>query len=128
MKIEMGSMSEEEEIQMIGRFIEDQPLEHLGAVVSLQEISSVRADCRRVYVHDDLRRYVAQLVQRTRNRISGSMAQGVSPRGTLSLIRAAQGYALVQRDHFRQGEEGAGEHCSVRCRGSDGRLETLMRR
>ena len=100
MKIEMGSMSEEEEIQMIGRFIEDQPLEHLEAVVSLQEISTVRADCRRVYVHDDLRRYVAQLVQRTRNRISGAMAQGVSPRGTLSLIRAAQGYALVQgRDY-----------------------------
>ena len=100
MKIEMGSMSEEEEIQMIGRFIEDQPLEHLEAVVSLQEISSVRADCRRVYVHDDLRRYVAQLVQRTRSRISGSMTQGVSPRGTLSLIRAAQGYALVQgRDY-----------------------------
>ena len=100
MKIGMGSMTEEEEIAMIGRFIEDQPLEHLESVAQMQEIRTVREDCRRVFVHDDLRRYVAQLVHRTRTGTSGSMPQGVSPRGTLALVRAAQGYALVQgRDY-----------------------------
>lgn len=100
MKISMGDMTEEEEMRMIARFIEDEPLKRLEAVVSVQEICSVREDCRHVWVHDDLRRYVAQLVQRTRSRSSSSMAQGVSPRGTLALIRASQGYALVQgRDY-----------------------------
>ena len=47
--------------------------------------------CREVYVHEDLRGYLVALVQATRKNRTG-----VSPRGTLALLRASQGYALVQ--------------------------------
>ena len=100
MKIRMGAMSQEEEIRMIARFIEDQPLEHLETVVSADEILQVREDCRRVYVHDDLRSYIVSLVQRTRSGAGVLGAQGVSPRGTLALVRAAQGYALLNGREF----------------------------
>lgn len=43
-----------------------------------------------MYVHDDLRDYIVALVQATRQNKAG-----VSPRGTLALLRASQGYALV---------------------------------
>ncbi len=95
MKIRMGALTEEEELSMIGRFIEDQPLEHLEPAASAQEILAVREDCSRVYVHADLRRYITQLVQRTRGGSSTDSSQGVSPRGTLALVRASQGYALL---------------------------------
>ncbi len=137
MQISMGIMTQEEELNMIERFIEAQPLEELQAVCSRDEILAVREACRRIYVHQDLRRYVTNLVRRTRDLThtadaveaagiaSGNiserdktlgyssakpdtqlpgpiprMEEGVSPRGTLALIRASQGYAMLQGRDF----------------------------
>lgn len=95
MKIHMGSLSEAQERQMIDRFIDAQPLARIDAVCSAEEIRELQETCRHVYVHDDLRGYIVSLVQATRKNKTG-----VSPRGTLALLRASQGYALVQgRDY-----------------------------
>ena len=91
MKIPMGGLSETEERQMLDRFINAEPLAELGAVCNAEEIRRLQAACREVYVHEDLRNYVVALVQATRKNRTG-----VSPRGTLALLRASQGYALVQ--------------------------------
>lgn len=91
MKIPMGALSASEERQMLDRFINAEPLAELDAVCSAEEIRKLQAACREVYVHEDLREYLVKLVQATRKNRSG-----VSPRGTLALLRAAQGYALVQ--------------------------------
>ena len=72
-------MGQEEEIRMIDRFIEDQPLEHLEAVVSAEEIRQMRSDCRQVYIHEDLRRYIVSLVQRTRNGKAPWHCRGSAP-------------------------------------------------
>lgn len=95
MKISMGGMSEVEERQMIDRFINAEPLAEIKAVCSAEEIRKLQEICRQVYVHDDLRDYIVALVQATRKNRAG-----VSPRGTLALLHASQGYALVQgRDY-----------------------------
>ncbi len=95
MQISMGKMSVDEEIRMIGRFIEDEPLKELKECCTKQEICEVRKECRKVFMHQDLRKYIAKLVQHTREG-----ADGVSPRGTLALVRASQAYALLQgRDY-----------------------------
>lgn len=95
MKISMGSLSESEERQMLDRFINAEPLVNLDAVCSAQEIRLLQQKCREVYVHEDLRGYLVALVQATRKNRTG-----VSPRGTLALLRASQGYALVQGRDF----------------------------
>lgn len=95
MKISMGSLDEAQERQMIDRFINAEPLAGIDAVCSAEDIRTLQETCRRVYVHDDLRDYIVALVQATRKNKTG-----VSPRGTLALLRASQGYALVQgRDY-----------------------------
>lgn len=95
MKIHMGSLDEAEERQMIDRFINAEPLAGIDAVCSAEEIRKLQETCRQVHVHDDLRDYIVALVQATRKNRTG-----VSPRGTLALLRASQGYALVQgRDY-----------------------------
>lgn len=101
MKISMGSMSADEERELIDRFITAQPLSEIGAVCTAEEIRQLQKECREVFVHDDLRSYIVSLVQATRKRQSAASAwQGVSPRGTLAFLRAAQGYALVEgRDY-----------------------------
>ena len=105
MRISMGSLSAEEERQMIDRYINASPLETIDPVCSLEEIAALQTACRNVYVHTDLRNYIISLVQGTRKYGSSSgtgrsIAEGVSPRGTLALLRTAQGYAMVQDRDF----------------------------
>lgn len=91
MKVTMGMLSPIEERQMVDRFICDEPLEELEAVCSIEEIRKLQEECRFVHVSEELRNYIVTFVQATRKR-----NEGVSPRGTLAFLRAAQGYAFVQ--------------------------------
>lgn len=105
MRISMGILSEDEERRMIDRFITDQPLETIDPVCSLDDIISLQKECRNIYVHEDLRNYIVNLVQGTRKYSAASgdtrrITEGVSPRGTLALLRASQGYAMVQGRNF----------------------------
>lgn len=105
MKISMGSLSAEQERQMIDRYITARPLEMIESVCTLEEMAELQEECKNIYVHADLRDYIVNLVQGTRkySTASGenrSITEGVSPRGTLALLRASQGYAMVQgRDY-----------------------------
>lgn len=105
MKISMGSLTKEQERQMIDRYISAQPLDEIKPVCTLNEIVALQNDCKNIYVHTDLRNYIVSLVQGTRKYGSAvgenrSIAEGVSPRGTLALLRASQGYAMVQGRDF----------------------------
>lgn len=104
MKITMGNLTAEEERAMLDRYIHAEPLQNLEAVCTLDEIVELQKKCREVYVHEDLRDYIVSLVQATRGN-AGAVAAGVSPRGTLALLRAAQGYAMVQGRDFAVPED-----------------------
>lgn len=104
MKITMGNLTAEEERVMLDRYIHAEPLQNLEAVCTLDEIVELQKKCREVYVHEDLRDYIVSLVQATRGN-AGAVAAGVSPRGTLALLRAAQGYAMVQGRDFAVPED-----------------------
>ncbi len=105
MKISMGAMSKAEELEMIDRYICDEPLQSIEAVCSADDIRKLQEECRNIFVHKDLRNYIVELVQASRSGTGAGMgrpgmAEGISPRGTLALLHASQGYALVQgRDY-----------------------------
>lgn len=104
MKITMGNLTAEEERAMLDRYIHAEPLQNLEAVCRLEEIAELQKKCKEVYVHEDLRDYIVNMVQATRGN-AGAVAAGVSPRGTLALLRAAQGYAMVQGRDFAVPED-----------------------
>ncbi|WP_455714503.1 AAA family ATPase [Anaerosporobacter sp.] len=105
MKICMGCLNNKEERELIDRYINSEPLQTIESVCSLSEILELQKQCRQVYVHEDLRDYIVNLVQATRRTATTyagniGVVEGVSPRGTLALLRASQGYAMVQgRDY-----------------------------
>lgn len=105
MKISMGSMSKAEEREMIDRYICDEPLKSVEPVCNIDEIIALQKESRQIFVHNDLRNYIVELIQASRTGIvegigEPAMIEGISPRGTLALLRASQGYALVQgRDY-----------------------------
>ena len=97
LKIGMGCLAREQERQMLDRYVHAKPLEEIGAVARIEEIRALQEECRAVYVHPDLRDYMVNLVQATRQ---GEQAAGVSPRGTLALLRASQGWAMIEGRNF----------------------------
>ncbi len=100
MRIRMGKMDLKEECAMIDRFIEDEPLSRVAPCTGAEEINALRLECRKIFVHADLRAYIASLVLATRSGSGELAGEGVSPRGTLALVRAAQGYAMTEgRDY-----------------------------
>ncbi len=98
MRVRLGYPGHKEEM----RILEDQqfrhPLEDLQAVASSQEVLEAAEGVKRVFVSPILRRYIVDLVSRTRQ--SNDVYLGVSPRGSLALFRTAQARAaLFGRDY-----------------------------
>lgn len=83
---------------ILKRFILDQPYETLQAVCKKEQILAAREQVKKVHVHELLLEYMADLVQATRK--DKEILSGVSPRGTMALLRASQAYAWIRgRDY-----------------------------
>ena len=101
MKLNMGPLSSEQERAMIDRFIHDDPFSEVKSVSCAQDILALQDTCRQIFVHEDLRQYLVQLVQSTRKKdVRTGLAAGVSPRGTLALLRASQARAMLEGREF----------------------------
>ena len=94
MQISMEELSAEQELAMISRFMNDEPLENLTPVCEKQVLRELQEECRSVYIHEELLDFMVRLIHATRKH--SKVSTGVSPRGTLALVRAAQAFAMVQ--------------------------------
>ncbi|MGE6379176.1 AAA family ATPase [Peribacillus muralis] len=98
LKMKMGYPSAAEEIEVLQRAQYMAPLEELESVITLDELKALQAEARTVIVDDTIKGYIVELANRTRSHLSVYL--GVSPRGSIALMKAAQAYALVQgRDY-----------------------------
>ena len=93
MRLSVGLPSEAEEIAILDRFMKKDPGEELEAVVSLDELAQMRDAVREVYVHPEIETYMVEIVAVTRKK--DKVIMGVSPRGTLALLRAVKAYAAL---------------------------------
>lgn len=76
------------------------PLEQIKPATDLQTLTEAQAAVREVFVHPTLREYIVDVVRSTRE--SNQLLMGASPRGSLLLMRAAQGWAAMGgKDHVR---------------------------
>lgn len=96
--LSMGYPKMEDEISIVkGKFRPAQETE-VQNVIDAQELLALRKEASAVYVHDEIYEYVGRLVEKTRNH--EMIALGVSPRGTIALVRMAKAYAYISgRDY-----------------------------
>lgn len=94
MKLSMGTPDFEEEIAIMNRFLVDNPVLTVEAVVSREEILKANNEYKQVYIHKDIIAYIAQIVEATRK--NPNIVTGVSPRGTLAMLNAVRAYAYIQ--------------------------------
>jgi MoxR-like ATPase len=93
MKLSMGYPDFDDEKNMIDRFIIEDPLEELQPVVSMKEIEYVQNNFNKVYVSEDIKKYILNIVVATRNHKEVEL--GCSPRATLNLIKGSQVLAAI---------------------------------
>jgi MoxR-like ATPase len=89
--------SREKEIlnQQPGRF----KLDHLEPVLSTDDVQSLQGQATQIKVDPALLDYLMDIVEATRSH--EQLHTGISPRGSLALMQAAQAYALIQgRDYI----------------------------
>ncbi len=93
MKVRLGYLSAKQEAQLLGREKVESPFDELQPVVSPKELVDAQRAVRDVFVKDELKEYVARLVDRTRSH--PEIALGASTRGTINLFHAAQARAAI---------------------------------
>ncbi|MFP7474522.1 MoxR family ATPase [Niallia taxi] len=98
LKMKMGYPTHEEEMEVLTRVQTSAPIEELESVVSLEELLMLQAEVKKVYVDATIKKYIVDLA--TESRAHRNVYLGVSPRGSIALMRAVQSYAFVQgRDY-----------------------------
>jgi MoxR-like ATPase len=98
LKLKMGYPSTEEALGILDRFIDQNPLAKLDSVASAHEIAEAQKSYQKVHVSQAIREYIIAIIEKTRE--MDQVILGVSPRGSLALMRAAQVYALIKgRDY-----------------------------
>lgn len=94
MQISMGLPQREEEMQIVNRFIRNNPLAEIKPVIKKADLLDLQKAYKEIYIHPVLLDYLVRIVEESRT--LKSVALGVSPRGTLAFVRAVQAYALIQ--------------------------------
>ncbi|MFT8320694.1 MAG: MoxR family ATPase [Bacillus sp. (in: firmicutes)] len=93
LKMRIGYPKIEEEMEVLTRLQIQAPIENLESVVTLEELLLLQKEVKQVYVDDTIKQYIVQLSNETR--IDPSVYLGVSPRGSIALMKAAQSYAFI---------------------------------
>jgi MoxR-like ATPase len=98
MRIRLGYPREKEEMDILDQQQYRHPVKDLGAVVAVQDVLDAQQAIRSVHIAFPVKRYIINLVQRTRSH--EDIYLGASPRGSLGLFRAGQAIAALQgRDY-----------------------------
>jgi MoxR-like ATPase len=98
MKLSLGYPTAAEQVLILQRYQQQDPLDQLLPVVSRAELLEAQRLFTQVRVSDELLHYIVQLAEATRTHADSAL--GVSPRGVRALMKAAQVYAALRgRDY-----------------------------
>jgi len=98
LKIRLGYPDKDEEIRILKRFQESDPLQQLNAVATPDDITKLQQARRGIHVSEPIREYIADIVRATRDH--PAIRFGASPRGSLALMRAGQARAALHGREF----------------------------
>ena len=98
MQLSMGYGTEDESLTILKRFVAAAPQEELEAVCRKEELLDMQQAVKKVFIHDSVARYAIRIIEQTRSR--EEVALGVSPRGNIVFLRAAQALAAISGREF----------------------------
>ncbi|PZD73515.1 Holliday junction ATP-dependent DNA helicase RuvB [Acaryochloris thomasi RCC1774] len=98
LQFSLGYLSPEAEIEILSQQIQEHPIEKLAPCLSLENILTLKQQVKQVRVSPELKRYVVDIVNATRQ--VEDVQLGASPRGSIALMKIAQALALFDGYEF----------------------------
>ncbi len=98
LRVRLGYPAPNDEIEILDRQQIRHPIETLESVIAVEELREAMDAIKKVYVSTAVKRYVVDLINRTRQ--NTDVYLGASPRGSLALYRTGQTVAAMKgRDY-----------------------------
>lgn len=98
MKLSLGYPTPEQEILMLDRLQDRQPLDHLKPVIVQDEFVQLQREATMIHVDNTLKDFIVRLALATREHVD--LYLGASPRASYALMRAAQTSAYMKGRSF----------------------------
>ncbi|MBS4172307.1 MoxR family ATPase [Bacillus sp. FJAT-49736] len=98
MKISIHFPSFEEEREILRKHIVGNRLDRLTSVLAPEQLKELHMEVKEVQVHEDIEKYILLIAKETREH--PDIEFGMSPRASLALLRASQGYAFINGRNF----------------------------
>lgn len=98
MKLSLGYPDRENEKRILTGYGASDPLEALQPVCTKADIAAASEAVKHVTVSESIKDYIVTIAEATRD--NERLRLGVSPRGTLALMRASQAYAAIMNRDF----------------------------
>ncbi|MBO5384587.1 MAG: MoxR family ATPase, partial [Ruminococcus sp.] len=99
MKLSMGYPSEEEEIKILERTEKNNPIVNIEApVMTVDDIIAMQDEVKKIRVTEQVKQYIVRIVASTRNDRNTTL--GISPRGSISLYKAAKAFAYIYEREY----------------------------
>lgn len=97
-KVSLGYPSKENEIEMLKSKENISALDNIKQIITKDDVVKMQHEVVKVYVHDDIYRYIIEIVHETRT--NPHIMLGVSPRGTIALVNCVKAIAYINgRDY-----------------------------
>ena len=97
-KLRMGYPCFNEELDVLSLQENSHPIETLEPVITKEDFIRLQREVQNVRADDSIKEYIVEIVQKTRQHASVQL--GVSPRGSIALMKAAQAYALLHHRDY----------------------------
>ena len=98
MRIKIGYPSIDQEVKVMEMQMKEHPIHSVTSVIPEDQLKTMQAAVPQVFIEKSVMRYIVQIVDATRSH--QELLLGASPRGSLSLMRAAQASALLRGMDF----------------------------
>lgn len=97
-KLKMGYPKRLEEIEVLDRAERSKPIDELKPVITLEELRNFQRSVADINVDRTVKSYIVECAAETRTH--PYVYLGVSPRGSLALMKSCQAYALIQGRNY----------------------------
>ena len=96
--LSMGYPDHDSLVELLRDRQKENPLEHTAPVLTREELLSLQEQVQKVYVSDAVLDYAVSLSEATR--ANELITLGLSPRGTLALMRMAKAHAFMEKRDY----------------------------
>ena len=98
MRLSMGRIGDLEEIDLLKQKLSGTTIDSIDSVCTKEDIIKMHDEAMQVYVHEELIKYICAICEATRQQ--DNIVAGISPRGSIALMRVAQSHAYIKGRNY----------------------------